>query len=306
MFCSLGWLYSSIKFLVLKKKIVSKLIDEKGCRSRELTDVACTLFPDICCGFSIYFQVPLLAAGLMQICEVFGSCVPDVSWTLTTGEKLSHREVFSNAFTLLLRFWRFDLLPVQQLRINAATPPFGSLFSPECLLLVRNCKLASFGRSAKDRQRLKRLSKIVHFPTESVFVDSFPKFNFWYRQHQECIASIRSGLVPGEPVHQIVDALLSMMFRKVNDGAEPSTPVAMGSSNSSGSALDDALMKLKVPAWDILKAIPFVLDASLTACAYGRLSTRELATGLPCSLFAYIIFNFNLLCTIESTKLLLK
>jgi hypothetical protein len=49
--------------------------------------------------------------------------------------------------------------------------------------------------------------------------------------------------------------------------------------------LDDALMKLKVPAWDILEAIPFVLVASLNACAYGRLSTRELATGLPCSLF---------------------
>ncbi|KAJ1433038.1 putative mediator of RNA polymerase II transcription subunit [Sesbania bispinosa] len=229
--------------------------------------------------FSLHGLVPLLAAGLMLICDVFGSCVPDASWTLATGEKLSHHEVFSNAFTLLLRFWRFDLLPAEQVRREAATPPFGSLFSPECLLLVRNCKLASFGRSAKDRQKLKRLSKILHFPTESVFMDSFPKFNYWYQQHQECIASICSGLAPGGPV-QIVDALLSMMFRKVNNDTEPLTPTALGSSSSSGSTFDDASMKLKVPAWDILEAIPFVMNAALTACAHGKLSTRELATGL--------------------------
>ncbi|XP_073221873.1 mediator of RNA polymerase II transcription subunit 33A-like isoform X3 [Cicer arietinum] len=240
----------------------------------------------ILCGASLVrgwnVQVPLLAAGLMLICEVFGSCVPDVSWTVKTEEKVSHCEVFSNAFTLLLRFWRFDFLPAEQVRSNAATPPLGSLFSPEFLLLVRNYRVASFGRSAKDSLKLKRLSKLLHFSKEPVFMDSFPKLNFWYQQHQECIASIRSGLVPGGPVHQIVDALLSMMFRKVNDGSEPSTPSTLGSSSScgSGSALDDALMKLKVSAWDILKAIPFVLDASLNACAYGRVSTRELATGL--------------------------
>ncbi|MCH96100.1 hypothetical protein A2U01_0017083, partial [Trifolium medium] len=39
------------------------------------------------------------------------------------------------------------------------------------------------------------------------------------------------------------------------------------SSNSSGSSLDDALVKLKVPAWYIIEAAPFVLDAALTACA---------------------------------------
>ncbi|RDX87669.1 Mediator of RNA polymerase II transcription subunit 33A, partial [Mucuna pruriens] len=230
--------------------------------------------------FSLHGLVPLLAPGLMLICEVFGSCAPDAPWTLATGEKLTRWDVFSNSFTLLLRFWRFDHLPVEQVRNDATSPPFGSLFSPECLLLVRNCKLASFGKTAKDRQRLKRLSKILHFPIEPVFMDSFPKLNFWHRKHQECIASIRSGLVPGGSVRQIVDALLGMMFRKVSNGAEPISPTTSGSSSSSGLALDDALMKLKVPAWNILEAIPFVLDAALTSCAYGRLSTRDLATGL--------------------------
>ena len=198
----------------------------------------------------------------MLICEVFGSCVPDSSWTLASGEKLTHWEVFCNAFTLLLRFWRFDHLPIEQVRSDATTPPFGSLPSPECLLLVRNCKLASFGRTEKDQQRLKRWPKILCFSVEPVFMDSFPKLNFWYRKHQECIASFRSGLVPGRPVNQIVDALLSMMFKKVSNGVKPSTPTTSGSSNSSGNALDDALMKLKVPAWDILEAIPFVLDSA--------------------------------------------
>ncbi|XP_061341383.1 mediator of RNA polymerase II transcription subunit 33A-like [Gastrolobium bilobum] len=230
--------------------------------------------------FSLHGLLPLLSAGLMLICEVFGSCVPDYSLTLATGEKLSHHEVFSNAFTLMLRFWRFDLVPLKHVTRDVATPPFGSPFSPECLLLIRNCKLASFGRSAKDRQKLKRHSKNLYLSPEPVFMDSFPKLNFWYQQHQECIASICSGFVPGGSVHQIVDALISMMFRKLTNGAETSTPTTSGSSISSVSTLDDSSMKLKVPAWDILEAIPFVLDAALTACAYGRLSTRELATGL--------------------------
>ncbi|KAK7285393.1 hypothetical protein RJT34_20163 [Clitoria ternatea] len=228
--------------------------------------------------FSLHGLVPLLASGLMLICEVFGSCVPDAKWILATGEKLSYWEVFSNAFILLLRFWQFDHLPVEQVRNDVTTPPFGSLFSPECLLLVRNCKLAPLGRTEKDWQKLKRWSKVFCFPVESVFIDSFPKLNSWHRQHQECIASIHSRLVSGGPVHQIVDAVLGMMFRTVNNGAEPLTPTTLESNSST--ALDETLMKLKVPAWDILEAIPFVLDAALTACAHGRVSTRELATGL--------------------------
>ncbi|KAI5680325.1 hypothetical protein M9H77_01552 [Catharanthus roseus] len=182
-------------------------------------------------GSSAPYQVPQLAGALMPICEAFGSCAPNISWTLATGEEISTYAVFSNAFTLLLRLWRFDQSPFEHVCGEAA--PVGSHVSPEYLLL-----------------------------------------------HQACIASTLSGLVPGTPIHQIVDALLAMMFRRINRGAQPIIPATSGSSNSSGTGLDDFHIHLKLPAWDILEAVPFVLDAVLTACGHGTLSPRELATGL--------------------------
>ncbi|KAF5930366.1 hypothetical protein HYC85_031239 [Camellia sinensis] len=188
--------------------------------------------------FSLHGMIPQLAGALMPICEVFGSCAPMDSWHLTTGEEISSRAVFSNAFTLLLKLWRFDHPPHEHVMGDAA--PMGSQLTPEYLLLLK----------------------------------------YWYRQHQECIASTLSGLVHGSPVHRIVDGLLNMMFRKVNRSGQPLTPTTSGSSNSSGTVMEDASLRLKLPAWDILEAVPFVLDAALTACAHGRLSPRELVTGL--------------------------
>lgn len=245
--------------------------------------------------FSLHGMVPLLAGQLMPICEAFGSSPPK-SWILASGEELTCHAVFSLAFTLLLRLWRFHHPPVENVKGDAR--PVGSQLTPEYLLLVRNSQLASFGKSPKDRLKARRLSKLLKFSLEPIFMDSFPKLKGWYRQHQECIASILSGLVPGAPVHQIVDALLTMMFRKINRGGQSLTSTS-GSSNSSGSANEEASIKLKVPAWDILEATPFVLDAALTACAHGRLSPRDLATGLkdladflPAS-FATIVSYFS-------------
>ncbi|XP_059435722.1 mediator of RNA polymerase II transcription subunit 33B-like isoform X2 [Corylus avellana] len=226
--------------------------------------------------FSLHGLVPLLAGALMPICEVFGSCIPNVSWALTTGEELSCHAVFCNAFTLLLKLWRFDQPPVEHVMGDA--PPIASQLSPEYLLLVRNSQLSSFGRLPKDQMKSRRLSRFLSFSREPIFIDSFPNLKLWYRQHQECMASILSGLVPGTPVHQIVDTLLDMMFRKINRGGQPLTQTS-GTTNSSGSGALDSSVRLKVPAWDILEATPFVLDAALTACAHGRLSPRELATG---------------------------
>lgn len=199
-----------------------------------------------------------------------------MSWTLKTGEEISSHVVFSNAFTLLLKLWRFDQPPLEHIRGDVT--PVGSHITPEYLLLVNNSQLASYENSPKNKtNRLSRLS----YPSSRgpIFMDSFPKLKRWYRKHQECIVSILSVLVPGNPVHQIVEALLNMMFRKINRGGQPLTPTTSGSSSSSASGTDDFSLRLKLPAWDILEAVPFVLDAALTACAHGRLSPRELTTG---------------------------
>ncbi|XP_059650111.1 mediator of RNA polymerase II transcription subunit 33A [Cornus florida] len=245
--------------------------------------------------FSLHGLVPQLAGSLMPICEVFGSCVPNVSWTLTTGEEISAHAVFSNAFALLLKLWRFNHPPLEH-RVGDV-PPVGSIFTPEYLLLVRNSHLVSSGNVHKDRNKA-RLSAVVNSSSpEPIFVDSFPKLKVWYRQHQACIASTLSGLVHGTPVHQTVDGLLNMMFRRISRGTQSLTSVTSGSSTSSGAGNEDTCLRPTLPAWDVLEAVPFVVDAALTACAHGRLSPRELCTGLkdladylPASLATIVIY----------------
>ncbi|CAN4113657.1 unnamed protein product [Withania somnifera] len=227
--------------------------------------------------FSLHGLVPQLVGALMPICEAFGSCPPNVSWTLMSEEITSHA-VFSNAFTLLLTLWRFDQPPLEHVTRDV---PVGSHLTPEYLLLVRNSQLSVSEDFLKDQSKSKQLSRVVsQLPREPIFMDSFPKLKCWYRQHQACIASPLSGLVPGTPVHQIVEALLNFMFRKINSAGQSLIPPTSSGSNSSGSGNEEISPQLKLPAWDILEAVPFVLDAALTACAHGILSPRELATGL--------------------------
>lgn len=213
----------------------------------------------------------------MTICEVFGSCVPNISWTLTTGEEISAHVVFSNAFALLLKLWRFNHPPIEY--GVGDVPPVGSQLTPEYLLLVRNSYLVSSGNSLKDPNR-RRLAQVASSTSpKPIFVDSFPKLKVWYRQHLSCIASPLTGLVNGTPVRHTVDTLLNMMFRKINRGNQSVTIVTSGSSSSSGPGIEDGYLRPKLPAWDILEAVPFVADAALTACTHGRLSPRELCTG---------------------------
>ncbi|XP_049408909.1 mediator of RNA polymerase II transcription subunit 33A-like isoform X2 [Solanum stenotomum] len=227
--------------------------------------------------FSLHGLVPQLVGALMPICEAFGSCPPNVSWTLLSEEITSHA-VFSNAFTLLLTLWRFDQPPLEHVTRDV---PVGSHLTPEYLLLVRNSQLAFSEDLLIDQSKSKQLSRVVsQLPREPIFMDSFPKLKCWYRQHQACIASPLSGLVPGTPVHQIVEALLDFMFRKINSAGQSLIPPTSSGSNSSGSGNEEISPHLKLPAWDILEAVPFVLNAALTACAHGTLSPRELATGL--------------------------
>lgn len=69
-----------------------------------------------------------------------------------------------------------------------------------------------------------------------------------------------------------------MIFRKISRGSQ--SFAASGSSSSSGPASEDSTLRPRLPAWDILEAVPYVVDAALTACAHGQVTPRELATGL--------------------------
>ncbi|KAJ6688861.1 hypothetical protein OIU85_005303 [Salix viminalis] len=194
--------------------------------------------------FSLHGLVPQLACSLMPICEL----------------------------------WRFNHPPLE--RGVGDVPTVGSQLTPEYLLSVRNSHLVSSGNILKDQNKRRLSAVATSSSAQPIFLDSFPKLKVWYRQHQKYLAATLSGLVHGTPVHQIVNVLLNMMFRKINRGSQSLTTVTSVSSGSSGPGTDDSTPRPKLPAWDILEAVPFVVDAALTACAHGRLSPRELATGL--------------------------
>ncbi|XP_042417774.1 mediator of RNA polymerase II transcription subunit 33A-like isoform X2 [Zingiber officinale] len=233
--------------------------------------------------FSFHGLVPELAGALMAICEVFGSCFPSISWTSITGEEISVHTVFSNAFILLLRLWKFNHPPLEYC-IMGDEAPVGSQLTPEFLLLLRNSRVLSNGKITKNRSSSEPLSAATSSSSmQPIFMDSFPKLKTWYRQHQACLASTLSGLVHGTPVHQNVDVLLNMMFGKFTGGSNQTiVSGTSGNSNLSSSSgpADDISSRPKLAAWDIMEAVPFVVDAALTACSHGRLYPRELATGL--------------------------
>ena len=222
----------------------------------------------------------------MAICEVFGCLSPSVSWTLRTGEEISAHTVFSNAFILLLRLWKFNHPPLEYCVMGDGAP-VGSQLTPEYLLLLRNSQVLSSSSLAKERNGQRKLQIPTSHPSSEhpIFMDSFPKLKLWYRQHQACLASTLSGLAHGTPVRNIVDSLLNLMFRKANKGGTSIGSISGSSSisNSSGPGGDDLHLWPQLPAWEILEAVPFVVDAALTACSHGRLFPRELATGWLCS-----------------------
>ncbi|KAL0414610.1 UNVERIFIED_CONTAM: Mediator of RNA polymerase II transcription subunitA [Sesamum radiatum] len=76
-----------------------------------------------------------------------------------------------------------------------------------------------------------------------------------------------------------VDCVQIFSLHEKSAGNQTVTTVTSGSSSSSGPG-SEIYLRPKLPAWDILEAVPFVADAALTACSHGRLSPRELCTGL--------------------------
>ncbi|BBM97921.1 hypothetical protein MPTK1_1g09470 [Marchantia polymorpha subsp. ruderalis] len=245
---------------------------------------------------ALYGMFPELAASLLPICEVFGSLPPVVPRPSGTGEDINVYKVFSLAFLLLIRLWKFHRPPLEHCLLGSGAG-LGADLSLEYLLQIRGiqCSMANSADKGKkdtlvEQMHNKRMSPLspsfshsmssIRSPmpstptplSQNVTLDSFPKLKAWYTQHQACIASTLSGLVRGNPVHQVADRLLNLMFKKFSKSTSSNS-----SSNSGGHGGDE---RPALAPWDVIAAVPFVVDEVLTACSHGRLSPRDLTTGL--------------------------
>lgn len=68
------------------------------------------------------WQFPEVAVALMPICEIFGSISPTVLQASNSGEDISVYMVFSCAFLLLLRLWKFYRPPHEQCLLGKGAP----------------------------------------------------------------------------------------------------------------------------------------------------------------------------------------
>uniref|UniRef100_A0A7N0V9N6 Mediator of RNA polymerase II transcription subunit 33A n=2 Tax=Kalanchoe fedtschenkoi TaxID=63787 RepID=A0A7N0V9N6_KALFE len=245
---------------------------------------------------SLHGVIPEVAAALLPLCEAFGSLVP--TSTHHSSETSTIYMVFSSAFLFLLRLWKFYRPPFEQ--CVSGRGAIGGDLTLEFLLLLRNSRISAHNSGSSDGMRSDSTSH-VPVPDKLVYIDSYPKLRAWYCQNKSCIASTLSGLCSGNPVHQVANDIISMIYFRINKkGSSASNLSATSSgslSESPASTGEDTYQRPLLPAWEVLEAMPFVLEALLTACAYGRLSSRDLTTGLrdlidflPASLAAIISY----------------
>ncbi|KAK3021200.1 hypothetical protein RJ639_046619 [Escallonia herrerae] len=248
---------------------------------------------------SLHGVVPEVAASLMPLCETFGSLVPASSKKSSTYDETSIYMVFSSAFLFLLRLWKFYRPPLEQC-ITGRGGAIGSELTLEYLLLLRNSRMQSSDRPVQDKTDSSSNMHIL-LSDRAIYIDSYPKLRTWYCQNKSCIASTLSGLSIENPVHQVAFKILNLMYGKLTRSgtvsSNSSTPSSNTTSGSPESAEEDASPVPMLSAWEVLEAVPYVLEATLTACAHGRLSPCELTTGLrdlvdflPASLAAMISY----------------
>ncbi|CAN6328728.1 unnamed protein product [Urochloa humidicola] len=245
---------------------------------------------------SMYGLVPEVAAMLMPLCEVFGS-LPPSDHTSCNFEEASVYSVFSCAFLSLLRLWKFHRPPIE----NALSRNGVSVWSElrlEFLLLLRNSRSALKNLSNVSKSSIFQLDPSFQKP---VYIDSFPKLRAWYFQNQACIASTPSTAYNRPNALHVANIILKIICHKVFKGGVLSANPQSTSNSSMRSpppgVQEDMCQWPTLPAWEVLEAVPFVLEAVLTACAHGRLSSRDLITGLrdladflPASLAAIVSY----------------
>ncbi|XP_048226155.1 mediator of RNA polymerase II transcription subunit 33A [Ricinus communis] len=233
---------------------------------------------------SLHGVIPEFAASLMPICETFGSLMPTSTNVSSTCDEPSFYMVFSAAFLFLLRLWKFYRPSVEQWLTGGGT--LGSEITLEYLLMLRNRRIASKNSAALGEINSVNSDsvQIESISDKPVYVDFYPKLRAWYCQNKSCVASTLSGLSTGNPVHQVANKILNMIYSKMTRiGTSPGNSSTLSSNSlcgSSSSSGEDPYQRPMLPAWEVLEAVPFVLEAILTACAHGRLSSRDLTTGL--------------------------
>lgn len=244
---------------------------------------------------SIHGLVPELAAILMHLCEIFGS-LPKSDHRSCNFEEASVYSVFSSAFLLLLRLWKFHRPSFE----NALSGQGVSVWqlNLDYLLQLRNSRLALKNQSNGCTASTFPLDPSFQKP---VYIDSFPKLRAWYFQNQACISSTISSAYERRSTPRLANMILRIVCRKMTKGGNlPISPQATSNSSMSGSPIgvqEDGSEGPPVTPWEVLEAVPFVLETVLTACAHGRLSSRDLTTGLkdlvgflPASLAAIVSF----------------
>ncbi|XP_031387475.1 mediator of RNA polymerase II transcription subunit 33A-like isoform X2 [Punica granatum] len=249
---------------------------------------------------SLHGAVPEFAAALMPLCEVFGSLNPALNNQSKTGDQLSVYRVFSAAFLVLLRLWKF-YRPAIERGLKEGDGAIGVGLTLEYLLLLRNRRFpsATVNPSPQDKMPMD-LDQFDSPSDKPIYIDFFPKLRAWYCQNKICVASPLSGLCTGNSVHQVANRIISTVYSKMTMGGPSSDNSAASSGTSCGSSStggEEPSERPLLPAWELLEAIPFALESLLTACAYGKLSSRHLTTGLrdlvdffPASLAAIISY----------------
>lgn len=219
---------------------------------------------------SLFGMFPEMAASLLPICEVFGSITNAKPVATSMGEELTAHMVFTVAFLQLVKLWKFHRPPLEHCLLGSGAG-LGADLSLEYLLQLRTMQLASPTSNLKQRMSLPGLTYSP--PCGVITLDAFPRLRVWYMQHQACISSTISGLFRSNPMHQVGDRLLAMMFKNVGKSSAAATTAAGGPS-------EDGAGRPILCAWDIIAAVPIVLEYALTACSHSTLAPHDLTTGL--------------------------
>lgn len=206
---------------------------------------------------------------------------------------------FSLAFLFLIRLWKFCRPPLD-LCITELGVTVGGL---EYILTLHNNRVMFSQDKLKSNPSLSESASV-----KPVYIDSFPKLRALYCQYKSCVASALSGISTGNSIHQTANMILSMIYQKITKGGISSSNSSSPTSSNACSSLinsgEDAFQRPVLPAWEVLEALPFVLESILTACVHGRLSSRDLTTGwldssftsLSIKIFAFINLVPPFLC----------